>query len=518
MDKIKYVKLEQSDGSYSDSIPLAVDSDYVDVNGNTLTNELNNKATKDEVQAVASGSPAEVYTTVEALITADPNHSKIYVVTADGHWYYYKNNQWTDGGKYQAAEDSDTVNKIKENLDNLIDSERLEKTYWDMTDFSGWPSASNAIYVYSKPVKKGNYIVSIELQNSPDYHDNGSVYLLKKMSNTQYSKIKEISNISQDLVEIDYMCDEDIYIAISGEYNTNVTTQSGYEPMIELNNDFSFNVNCEGFSLTSKLIIEQIKNNTFFDVGDGCTYADIQSAINGMPANSIIHVKNGVYNLAIDSRTKNQTIIGESKENCIIQFTNKTYGDSPVYIGIGIWKNLTFKMLKDENAESYSRISNLTPQECAYAVHIDHFADDREIIFENCNFYSELNRAIGIGLKRNVTVKFVRCNIISTNNISALFCHDCEYDYFGDNQVLFLDTCNVIAKGCQYAFTTEDRNHSDQGNKMYYRFYRNMFYSEINGKTNIIETIGASGNKWEGTSVVTLTGDSFGNNLTEMNA
>lgn len=500
MNKIKYVKLEQPDGSYSDSIPLAVDSDYVDVNGNTLTNELNNKATKDEVQAVASGSPAGVYTTVEALITADPNHSKIYVVSANGHWYYYANSQWTDGGLYQSPLNAE------------------ERIYWDMLDFSGWASASNLIYMYAKPVKRGDYIKSIELQNSPDYHDNGSVYLLKKMSNTQYSKIKEISNISQDLVEIDYMCDEDIYIAISGEYNTNVTTQSGYEPMIELNNDFSFNVNCEGFSLTSKLIIEQIKNNTFFDVGDGCTYADIQSAINDMPENSIIHVKNGTYRYGIDARTKNMTIIGESKENCIIEFKNKNYGDSPVYVGIGTWKNLTFKMLKDENAEDYSRVRDLTPGQCAYAVHIDHFGSDREITFENCDFYSELNSAIGIGLKRNVTVKFVRCDIISTNNISALFCHDCEYDYFGDNQVLFLDTCNVIAKGCQYAFTTEDRNHTDQGNKMYYRFYRNMFYSEINGKTNIIETIGASGNKWEGTSVVTLTGDSFGNNLTEMNA
>lgn len=463
-------------------------------------NSVNIDTLQTQITAVSSGSPAGVYETVSELTTADPDHSKIYVVTADGHWYYYKNNQWTDGGLYQSPLNAE------------------ERIYWDMLDFSGWASASNLIYMYAKPVKRGDYIKSIELQNGSDYHNNGAVYLLKKTSNTQYSKVKEITNITQNLVNIDFMCDEDIYVAISGEYNTNVTTQSGYEPLIELNNDFSFNVNCEGFSLTSKLIIEQIKNNTFFDVGDGCTYADIQSAINGMPANSIIHVKNGVYNLAIDSRTKNQTIIGESKENCIIQFTNKTYGDSPVYIGIGIWKNLTFKMLKDENAESYSRISNLTPQECAYAVHIDHFADDREIIFENCNFYSELNRAIGIGLKRNVTVKFVRCDIISTNNISALFCHDCEYDYFGDNQVLFLDTCNVIAKGCQYAFTTEDRNHTDQGNKMYYRFYRNMFYSEINGKTNIIETIGASGNKWEGTSVVTLTGDSFGNNLTEMNA
>lgn len=49
MDKIKYVKLEQPDGSYSDNIPLAVDADHVDVNGNTLTKTLSNKANKDDI-------------------------------------------------------------------------------------------------------------------------------------------------------------------------------------------------------------------------------------------------------------------------------------------------------------------------------------------------------------------------------------------------------------------------------------------------------------------------------------
>lgn len=44
MDKLKYIKLENEDGSYSSSIPLAVDSNYVDVNGTTLTDILETKA------------------------------------------------------------------------------------------------------------------------------------------------------------------------------------------------------------------------------------------------------------------------------------------------------------------------------------------------------------------------------------------------------------------------------------------------------------------------------------------
>lgn len=49
MDKIKYIKLENEDGSYSESIPLSVDADHVDINGNSLTNELASKATKNDI-------------------------------------------------------------------------------------------------------------------------------------------------------------------------------------------------------------------------------------------------------------------------------------------------------------------------------------------------------------------------------------------------------------------------------------------------------------------------------------
>lgn len=40
MDKLKYVKLELNDGTYSDAIPLAVDSDYVDIVNENLTNYI----------------------------------------------------------------------------------------------------------------------------------------------------------------------------------------------------------------------------------------------------------------------------------------------------------------------------------------------------------------------------------------------------------------------------------------------------------------------------------------------
>ena len=113
MDKLKYIKLENEDGSYSDSIPLAVDSDHVDVSGDTLTNKLNNKANsvdvnnsinnlQNQISGLVSGSPLAA-----SLIEEMTDTTRIYVNTTDGHWYYYNGSVWTDGGVYQATEIED---------------------------------------------------------------------------------------------------------------------------------------------------------------------------------------------------------------------------------------------------------------------------------------------------------------------------------------------------------------------------------------------------------------------------
>lgn len=93
MDKLKYIKLENKDGSYSNSIPLAVDSDHVDVNGNTLTNELNNKANnfninnlQNQINSLASGSPKGSYTNAAAIVSANPD-TGVYIAQDNGHVY-----------------------------------------------------------------------------------------------------------------------------------------------------------------------------------------------------------------------------------------------------------------------------------------------------------------------------------------------------------------------------------------------------------------------------------------------
>lgn len=135
MDKLKYVKLENPDGTYSDSIPLAVDGDHVDVNGNTLTEELGKKANdsdisnlQNEISGLASGSPL-----VASSISEMTDINRVYVNTSDGNWYYYNGNLWSIGGIYQAIgvdENDSVIVEINNRLD-LINNDliQLNKNY-----------------------------------------------------------------------------------------------------------------------------------------------------------------------------------------------------------------------------------------------------------------------------------------------------------------------------------------------------------------------------------------------------
>jgi hypothetical protein len=56
-----------------------------------------------QIDALASGSPKDSYLTLVALEAAFPTgDTGIYVVTADGHWYFWNGSAWTDGGIFQS--------------------------------------------------------------------------------------------------------------------------------------------------------------------------------------------------------------------------------------------------------------------------------------------------------------------------------------------------------------------------------------------------------------------------------
>lgn len=66
--------------------------------------QLAEKATKQDIANMGSASPKGTYATLSALQTAYPTGTTgIYIVTADGGWYYWNGSAWTKGGTYQST-------------------------------------------------------------------------------------------------------------------------------------------------------------------------------------------------------------------------------------------------------------------------------------------------------------------------------------------------------------------------------------------------------------------------------
>lgn len=87
------------DGTVYASLRARLDAEYEEV-----TKELAEKASSIELQSIASGAPKGTYATLAELQAAFPSgNNNIYVVLADGNWYYWGGSAWTSGGIYQAS-------------------------------------------------------------------------------------------------------------------------------------------------------------------------------------------------------------------------------------------------------------------------------------------------------------------------------------------------------------------------------------------------------------------------------
>lgn len=117
-----------------------------------------------QINSLASGSPLVASSTSEMTDT-----SKVYVNTTDGHWYYYNKSNWVDGGIYQATEDSETVSKLVENLETMV-NDIYTPAFIDITN--------------SIDITNGSFAIVDDLNN-------GKISNWEHGAHTQLIKVKE---------------------------------------------------------------------------------------------------------------------------------------------------------------------------------------------------------------------------------------------------------------------------------------------------------------------------------------
>lgn len=139
MDKLKYIKIEDEDGSLSDNIPLGVNaenvditsgegsktlSDYINENDSQINNLKNsNTSLSNQIKSLSSGAPKGSYETTSALQSANPE-TGVYIVQADGHIYSWTKDgeEAIDLGVYQSTEIADNSIEYRHLTDEVKNS------------------------------------------------------------------------------------------------------------------------------------------------------------------------------------------------------------------------------------------------------------------------------------------------------------------------------------------------------------------------------------------------------------
>lgn len=168
------------------------------------------KATRVELQSVASGSPKGVYPTLLELQTAFPTGtSGMYIVSGDGGWYYWNNSAWERGGTYQSTGIPDDLVFRATNLMQNSDFKN-GVTGWSVYGGTGAPySISNG--VISVTGNGANGLVGIH--NAVGYRYSG------KAKHKIYAKVKaKVTNPDANSIRF-YASDGTNNVDITGKAN-----------------------------------------------------------------------------------------------------------------------------------------------------------------------------------------------------------------------------------------------------------------------------------------------------------
>ena len=233
---------------------------------NQKINEQNNK-----IQTIASGSPAGTYNTLEDLESANPNHSRIYLVVSTGNWYYYNEtlNQWESGGKYidntnftESIRDLIiTKNQFKYNVQNLFS--QLE--WYEKKSFTDSIAAKTTLSNYESLMIDSEYTriskpVRVRYDNGVAIFNNNNWKWFKKGNTTSLAICYDVNGNYSGLImgnsENIETLPEDCYYLIFKQYYSS----SNFVLLLPFNVDY-FNNHIE--NLTPDYFLKYADGNIF---------------------------------------------------------------------------------------------------------------------------------------------------------------------------------------------------------------------------------------------------------------
>lgn len=304
------VKLDKmaTDGTLTNLIKKYVDPIYKNFETN-INSQLNSQNTKintieNKVNTATSGSPSGVYNTLQELQSADPDHSKIYVVLEDGNWYYYNTNTslWTSGGIYQGKEvenNSINYNKLSKNLQEFILNTSLNKNFLPNNVLDNYYIPNSDINLVKDNRTK---ILKIDVSNSPKI----IAFDLKKYYDIFKTKLNPVINCA-------YITGTEV--KEFGQLRFNRIPQNNLtDKLIPMYNQFSnynytdYNLNTLYFIIPQNIDYEYFGFNikmSNYDLTDCCYIYDYNNFFNEYTLKKLINIPSSYINLKNNDLIKN---------------------------------------------------------------------------------------------------------------------------------------------------------------------------------------------------------------------
>lgn len=246
---------------------------------------------------------------------------------------------------------------------------------------------------------------------------------------------------------------------------------------------------------TIKEDIKNIKNRNAYVVVDKNgygDYTDVLAAITQEAENTPILIKNGIYDIDMDTCLRKRIVLlGTDRNKCILRSTDGRYSNPTLYLSCGYFENLTIE------ARYVNGISNEIGQNDlgAYAVHIDNdedYAKGNVTEFYHCNLYSDFFPALGMGLRKDVHVILDDClfenaqvvgrgSYSNQGSLGALYLHDSNGEQ--GNQYITLKNC-ILKSSLGYSMTLYAVSRTPQNNKVFCDFINNVLHDKVNGHSN----------------------------------
>lgn len=408
--------------------------------------------------------PSGTYATYAALKSAFPNgNSNIYVVSADGNWYYWDGANWVSGGSFATGENFAQLTVGK----NLFDkSKALDGKY---VSYSNGQLGDNADYTATDfiPVKPNTTYTKNDNQQLAFYASANQASYISGLA----SSLTFTTPAGCNYVRIS------VRLANKNTFQLELGTSStSYEPfgyfLKQAQLEPALLEKLDKLETPSGSIIVAAAN------GDVTTLNSAKSVILAEGKRTTMDVFPGEY-IEVLGLSGNRYIdfVGRNKSTTKLIDKSGDYQKCPLQIsGDGYFQNLTI-------IANHDNVTGDMPQPPSYAGHVD-YPGTGTLIFEDVDFESYQNSAVGIGMHQDQTVIFRRCRFYNDSDYGASFYAHCNTNSGVTNQRLILENCVIISENA-VAMRLDDSNiifGDGLGNDMTVTFINNYFFSIAQGK------------------------------------